>query len=180
MYQQERLTGLYGVSLQEIQKQLKAWTEEYKGLEACADVYVKLADSYGQQGDRVRQLETAREGLRLYPRSQAAENLQCQIDEVLAPSLYARLPFVYPNQDVDLTVCYRNLKKVTFELYRLKLSPASPVLNGNLKKTIGKSIWPEGCFPHVCIAGDSRLQGKDRYTSLSYSRSRYLYAQADT
>ena len=59
MYQQERLTGLYGVSLQEVQKQLKAWTEEYKGLEACADVYVKLADSYGQQGDRVRQLETA-------------------------------------------------------------------------------------------------------------------------
>lgn len=136
MYQQERLTGLYGVSLQEIQKQLKAWTEEYKGLEACADVYVKLADSYGQQGDRVRQLETAREGLRLYPRSQAAENLQCQIDEVLAPSLYARLPFVYPNQDVDLTVCYRNLKKVTFELYRLKLSPASPVLNGNLKEKL--------------------------------------------
>ena len=50
MYQQERLTGLYGVPLQEVQKQLKAWTEEYKGLEACADVYVKLADSYGQQG----------------------------------------------------------------------------------------------------------------------------------
>lgn len=136
MYQRERLTGLYGISDQDVQRQLKVWTREFEGLDACADVYVKLADSYGRQGDRVHQLEAAREGLRLYPHAPVAENLQMHIDEVLASSLYVRLPFVYPNRDVDLTVRYRNLTKVSFELYRLRLSPASPELNGSLEDEI--------------------------------------------
>lgn len=44
------------------------------------------------------------------------------------------IPFVYPNYEADMNLTYANLKGVSFELYRLNISPASSLIRGNLKE----------------------------------------------
>ena len=115
----------YRLENQEIICQLTELAETYQGEEACADVYLKLAYFYGREQLPAKQLEAARTGLKLYPKSDLKEALQLQVDEVLALGLNIDIPWMYPSHEVEMTAHYKNLEKFTLEWYRLDVSPAA-------------------------------------------------------
>ena len=114
----------YRLENQEIIRQLTELAETYRGEEACVDVYLKLAYFYKREQLPSKQLEAARTGLELYPKSDLKKALQQQVDEVLASGLSIDIPWMYPSHEVEMTVRYKNLKKFTLEWYRLEVSPA--------------------------------------------------------
>ena len=115
----------YRLENQEIIRQLTELAETYRGEEACADVYLKLAYFYKREQQPAKQLEAVRIGLELYPKSDLREALQQQVDEVLASGLSIDIPWIYPSHEVKMTVHYKNLKKFTLEWYRLEISPTA-------------------------------------------------------
>lgn len=115
----------YRLENQEIIRQLIELAETYRGEEACADVYLKLAYFYKREQQPAKQLEAVRIGLELYPKSDLREALQQQVDEVLASGLSIDIPWIYPSHEVKMTVHYKNLKKFTLEWYRLEVSPTA-------------------------------------------------------
>lgn len=115
----------YRLENQEIIRQLTELAETYRGEEACADAYLKLAYFYKREQLPARQLEAARAGLKLYPKSDLREALQQQVNEVLASELSIDIPWMYPSHEVEMTVRYKNLKKFTLEWYRLEVSPVT-------------------------------------------------------
>ena len=114
----------YRFENQEVIRQLTELAETYRGEEACADVYLKLAYFYKWEQQPAKQLEAARTGLKLYPKSDLKEALQQQVDEVLALGLNIDIPWMYPSHEVEMKVHYKNLTRFTMEWYRLDVSPA--------------------------------------------------------
>ena len=135
----------YRVSDQQALSALKSLLDEYEDLDVCADVYVKIADTYGRRGELVKKMEVIQAGLKKYPDSKYSYTLKRQMGEVMSPELRVQIPFVYPGREVDVNVYYKNLSGLTLELYQLDIHPSSPLLNGNitaevLVKAYGKKV----------------------------------------
>ena len=82
----------------------------------------------------LKTVEAAREGIEKYPKREWVFQLRSYIDFASSPYLSMNIPFVYPNYEADMNLTYANLKGVSFELYRLNISPASSLIRGNLKE----------------------------------------------
>ena len=119
---------------EQVAEELRKLAEEYKDLPVCADVYVKLAYVYRMNNELLKSVEVAREGIEKYPKHEWVSQLRSYIDFASSPYLSMNIPFVYPNYEADMNLTYANLKGVSFELYRLNISPASSLIRGNLKE----------------------------------------------
>ena len=119
---------------EQVAEELRKLAEEYKDLPVCADVYVKLAYVYRMNNELLKSVEAAREGIEKYPKHEWVSQLRSYIDFASSPYLSMNIPFVYPNYEADMNLTYANLKGVSFELYRLNISPASSLIRGNLKE----------------------------------------------
>ena len=119
---------------EQVAEELRKLAEEYKDLPVCADVYVKLAYIYRMNNELLKSVEAAREGIEKYPKHEWVSQLRSYIDFASSPYLSMNIPFVYPNYEADMNLTYANLKGVSFELYRLNISPASSLIRGNLKE----------------------------------------------
>ena len=137
----------YRLSDEEIIEGLRKLIETYSDVSVCADAYVKLGDVYRAKGDFVKAVETAREGLKKYPKGEWTKDLQTQIDYITRPELRLQIPFIYPDYEADLNVSYANLEGVTLELYRLdlpaqaaQLQPRNDIKQETLIKQYGKKV----------------------------------------
>ena len=148
-FQKVRLDNFkpYRLTDEEVIGGLRTLIETYTDVPACADAYVKLGDVYRMKGELVKAVETAREGLKKYPKGEWAKKLQAQIDYITRPELRLQIPFIYPGYKTDLNVTYANLKGVTLELYQLNLPvQAAQLQNRNdikqetLIKQYGKKV----------------------------------------
>lgn len=136
-YQVERMGHLrrYALQPEEVEQRWKQLAATYAGLPTGADAYTKLAAWYFGQDNRAKVVETANEGRAKYPKGEWAEKLDRYARMATRPQLSAEIPFVYPRYTTDVRVNFANLKGVTFEFYRLEVSPLSADLRGNLKDT---------------------------------------------
>ena len=148
-FQKVRLDNFkpYRLTYEEVIGGLRTLIEAYADVPACADAYVKLCDAYRMKDNLVKAVETAREGLKKYPKGEWVKKLQAQIDYITRPELRLQIPFIYPGYKADLNVTYANLKGVTLELYRLNLPvQAAQLQNRNdikqetLIKQYGKKV----------------------------------------
>lgn len=137
----------YSLTSDEYIKGLESLIEEYKDVDVVSDVYVKLVIAYSNQRDKVKAVALAREGIKKYPKAPAAAVLQKHINQLTNPYLRAEIPFIYPEKEVDVKLSYANLNGVTFELYRLNLSPTASALyrysrnrDEQLVKNYGKKV----------------------------------------
>lgn len=108
---------------------LDGWMKDFGGLDICAEVYLRRAALYERTGDLRHAHRIAEEGLRRYPESETAAALKALVERIEMPSLSADLPFVYPEDEAEVHLSYKNLTGIQMELYRLHLSPDSPELN---------------------------------------------------
>lgn len=115
------------LSDEEAMAQLQNWTQEYADTEACAAVYVRMAELYDNRREYVKELETIRKGLELYPESEFAADLKELARVVRMPSLSLNTSWSYPGEESTLGVTSRNLCGVTLELYRLNLKASDSV-----------------------------------------------------
>lgn len=149
-------------------EELRKLAEEYKDLPVCADVYVKLAHVYRMNNQPLKSVEAAREGIEKYPAHEWVSQLRSYIDFASSPYLSVNIPQVYPKQEADINVTYANLKGVSFELYRLKISPASSLLRGNLKEeTLIKNYGTKIASRHYALSPTPDYEKRD--TVLHYT-----------
>lgn len=149
-------------------EELRKLAEEYKDLPVCADVYVKLAHVYRMNNQPLKSVEVAREGIKKYPAHEWVSQLRSYIDFASSPYLSVSIPLVYPKQEADINVTYANLKGVSFELYRLKISPASSLLRGNLKEeTLIKNYGTKIASRHYALSPTPDYEKRD--TVLHYT-----------
>lgn len=149
-------------------EELRKLAEEYKDLPVCADVYVKLAHVYRMNNQPLKSVEAAREGIEKYPAHEWVSQLRSYIDFASSPYLSVNIPLVYPKQEADINVTYANLKGVSFELYRLKISPASSLLRGNLKEeTLIKNYGTKIASRHYALSPTPDYEKRD--TVLHYT-----------
>lgn len=149
-------------------EELRKLAEEYKDLPVCADVYVKLAYAYRMNNQPLKSVEAAREGIEKYPAHEWVSQLRSYIDFASSPYLSVNIPLVYPKQEADINVTYANLKGVSFELYRLKISPASSLLRGNLKEeTLIKNYGTKIASRHYALSPTPDYEKRD--TVLHYT-----------
>lgn len=149
-------------------EELRKLAEEYKDLPVCADVYVKLAHVYRMNNQPLKSVEVAREGIKKYPEHEWVSQLRSYIDFASSPYLSVNIPLVYPKQEADINVTYANLKGVSFELYRLKISPASSLLRGNLKEeTLIKNYGTKIASRHYALSPTPDYEKRD--TVLHYT-----------
>lgn len=107
---------------------LDTWMEEYKDLDVCAHVYLRRSMLYERKNHYAKAHEIATEGLRRFPKSDAAAALTGLVKRIETPELNVNIPFIYPEHEVEVHVSYKNLTAVKADLYRLNLKPVSPVL----------------------------------------------------
>lgn len=149
-------------------EELRKLAEEYKDLPVCADVYVKLAHVYRMNNQPLKSVEVAREGIKKYPEHEWVSQLRSYIDFASSSYLSVNIPLVYPKQEADINVTYANLKGVSFELYRLKISPASSLLHGNLKEeTLIKNYGTKIASRHYALLPTPDYEKRD--TVLHYT-----------
>lgn len=149
-------------------EELRKLAEEYKDLPVCADVYVKLAYVYRMNNQPLKSVEAAREGIEKYPVHEWVSQLRSYIDFASSPYLSVNIPLVYPKQEADINVTYANLKGVSFELYRLKISPASSLLRGNLKEeTLIRNYGTKIASRHYALSPTPDYENRD--TVLHYT-----------
>lgn len=149
-------------------EELRKLAEEYKDLPVCADVYVKLAHVYRMNNQPLKSVEAAREGIEKYPAHEWVSQLRSYIDFASSPYLSVNIPLVYPKQEADINVTYANLKGVSFELYRLKISPASSLLRGNLKEeTLIRNYGTKIASRHYALSPTPDYENRD--TVLHYT-----------
>lgn len=148
-FQKQRMDNFKSFRLtdEELIARLHSLIEAYDGQPACADAYVKLVVAYRNADRLAEAVETAREGLRKYPKGDWTKDLQAQIDYITRPSLNVNIPFIYPRYETDVNLTYANLEGVTLELYRLDLAPTSALLqfreetkHEDLIKRYGKKV----------------------------------------
>lgn len=107
---------------------LDTWMKEYKDLDVCAYLYLKRSMLYERKKDYAKAHDLAKEGLKKFPKSEAATALTEQVKRIETPELNVNIPFIYPEHEAEVHVSYKNLTAVKVELYRLNLNPASSVL----------------------------------------------------
>lgn len=106
---------------------LQVWMHTYADTEACAAVYVRLAELYDNRREYVNELDIIRKGLVLYPKSEFAADLKDKERLVQMPSLSLNTSWAYPGEETTFSVTSRNLRGMTLELYRLNLKASNSV-----------------------------------------------------
>ena len=123
---------------------LRQWMKDYGDLEVCAEVYLKLANSY--QTTTKERLVLLREALARYSDYERIQALKEFENCTLRPQLSVSFGNPYPNETFDLKVSYYNLPGFTIQMYRLDLDPDSPLLSkvnaGNVTQ-FGKLVKEE-------------------------------------
>lgn len=105
----------------------KSWAETYVGLDACAAVYICWADFYHRKQDFVSEMKVIEEGLKRYPESEFAADLEDKQRIVCMPSLSVQVTRPYPQVETELRVTSKNLAGATLEWYKLNLKASSSV-----------------------------------------------------
>ena len=113
---------------------LRSWMQEYADVEACAAVYVHLADLYYCSRELVEAMKAADEGLARYPRSEFAADLEDYRRRIRNPLLKVTAQWVYPGDEAVFEVRSKNLKGMTLEMYLLNLKASSSVFSGGTAK----------------------------------------------
>jgi len=97
---------------------LQALLDEYRGLDECAGIYLKLS---GIEQDDSMAVVWLKEGIQRYPHSKQKTNLQSRLQELQAPhlswSMNSQRP--YPGQEYYWTLSMRNIDKVKLTVYRV-------------------------------------------------------------
>lgn len=107
--------GMVGMSKDELLK-LK---DEYKDLDMCAEIYLRLSH---QTYDKEQRAKWLREGLKLYPHYKYKARLQEYLQEVLSPSLHLNLLSSvqpYPEKQYRWVLNMQNVQQVRLTYYRL-------------------------------------------------------------
>ena len=135
-FQIERMGHLrrYALDGTAAERQLRALVEEYADLPVGADAYAKLAEWYYRTDSLQKVVEVANEGLKRYPKGAWTDVLSRYIRMAQRPQLQTRIPFVYPSIRTAVSVSFANLSGVTFEWYRLSVSPLSSQLREDRKE----------------------------------------------
>ncbi len=94
--------------------------EEYADLDACAQVYLRWATVPGKTPAEQQDILMA--GLKRYPKSRQAGELQNQIASLRQPMLSARFQeMFYPDKDYDIPLQVKNMQAGSLTLYRIPL-----------------------------------------------------------
>ena len=92
--------------------------DEYADLDACAEVYLRLANLYGKKNQEREDLLNA--ALKRYPRSRQANELRNRIAELRRPSLSAKFrQMYYPDKNYDIPLQIKNMESGSLAVYRL-------------------------------------------------------------
>lgn len=102
---------------------LEKWSREFADLEVCAEVYLRRALLYEQEGDLRKAYQTAEKGWKRYPKAETVKALKGVMERIETPALQVEIPFVYPEEEAELRVTYKNLTALRMEVYRLNLTP---------------------------------------------------------
>ena len=123
----------------------KVYKKQSAMADAFVDVYLKLAETLCNQQKLVEAMEVLQKAQKKYPKSMMEDDLRAKMEWLQEPSLAMRIPLVYPEFNGQLEVNYKNVTEVKVETYQLRLTPASPELNGKLSnevlcRTYGKKV----------------------------------------
>lgn len=99
---------------------------ENKSHDVCAEVYLLKAQAAMDAGVPASALQLCEEAISRYPDYRRINALKELKQEILRPDLTVQSPStVYPGEEFDLKVSFKNLKDFTVELYAINL-PARP------------------------------------------------------
>lgn len=113
--------------------------------DALVDVRLKLAEVLCDRQELVEAMDVLTFAQQNYPKSSLMDEVHIKMDWINSPSLSMNVPVIYPSYKGQLKVEYKNVSEFKVETYRLRLTPDSPELNGNLQnevlcRTYGKKI----------------------------------------
>lgn len=97
---------------------LMRFRDEYANLDACAEVYLRLANLYGKKNQEREDLLNF--ALKRYPRSREANAIKNRIAELRSPKLSGKFrEMVYPEKDYDIPLEIKNMDSGSIAIYRL-------------------------------------------------------------
>ena len=114
----------YRLDTDEVISRLQQLADEYSDLEACADVYVKLALRYNANGNPAKAMQILQTAKAKYRRTDFSDMINQNIQYLLNPYLVVSIESLFPRAGVDMNVVYRNLTSFNISVYRLSLTPA--------------------------------------------------------
>ena len=92
--------------------------DEYGDLDACAEVYLRLANLYGKTNQEKEDLLNY--ALKRYPRSRETNAIRNRIAELRQPELSGRFPeMCYPGSVYDIPLEIKNMQSATITVYRM-------------------------------------------------------------
>ena len=92
--------------------------DEYADLNACAEVYLRLAKLSGKTSQERQDLLNA--ALKRYPKSREANAIRNKIAELRQPKLSGKFPeMCYPDKDYDIPLQIKNMQSGSVAVYRL-------------------------------------------------------------
>ncbi len=141
--------------------ELRSWMERYKDSDVMPEVYGALATYYLQSEQPALRLQTVREGIARYPRNARINLLKNIEKEITAPYLSISTGMVYPKEEAELHVHFKNVPEFTLLVYRVNLAVTSPLLENRPKDFEKKRLT---------------LLSRERYTGLQAKE----YEAADT
>ena len=92
--------------------------DDYADLDACAEVYLRLANLYGKKNQEREDLLNF--ALKRYPRSREANAIKNRIAELRSPKLAGKFrEMFYPEWDYDIPLEIKNMESGSIAVYRL-------------------------------------------------------------
>ncbi len=110
--------------------------KETVAVDALVDVHLELAENLCNQQKTTEAMEILQTALSKYPTTTLKDAIRKKMEWIKDPSLTMQIPIVYPSYQGRLVVNYKNVSAVKIETYRLRLTPTSPELNGNISNEI--------------------------------------------
>ena len=117
------------------EEQLRQWIKDYGDLDVCAEIYLRLGKN--TQLKPAERVSLLREGIRRYPNYTRINLLKEEEEDLTSPSLQISIN-AYPDEEVDMTIHYRELKGFTLKFYRLDLSVEDEELRKNMSADLKK------------------------------------------
>ena len=108
---------------------------EYADLDECAEVSLALVDELCLQNRKVEAMQQVREAVRRYPNYCRIDELEKRAQDIERPAFRLRMPTdAYPGEELSLNIQYKNLTKVTLQVYHMNLKvDGSKRRNGDRK-----------------------------------------------
>ena len=113
------------------EEQLRQWIAEYGDLDVCAEVYLRLTKRHEMKIKE--KVDLLREAIKRYPDYAGINALKNEEKALTAPKLSISLD-AYPDEMIDMTIDYRELKGVMLNIYRLEVPVAWNLPDSELKK----------------------------------------------